>query len=160
MHDIDTAVRAAVFAAVFITLYIGHRVGDNWSQTSAQAAAKGGQGWPARLACARHVLSLTLTKAVVLAPVALVLHLPLTATGLAIAFAVDMASHYWADRRTAFFALAEAVGRGGYRTYCTVVRKTDDDVEDTTGPGTAAFELDQSWHVLWLGIASLITAAL
>ncbi|MFI1798971.1 DUF3307 domain-containing protein [Streptomyces sp. NPDC020379] len=159
MHDTETAVTAAVFAAVFIALYIGHLLGDHVAQTSAQAAAKGGPGWPARLACARHVTTLTLTKALVLAPVVVVLHLPVTALGLVVGGTLDLLSHYWADRRFTLLRLIEAIGKSSYVTHCTVVRKPGD-AEAATGPGTGAFEIDQVWHVLWLGIAALIIAAL
>jgi hypothetical protein len=52
---------AAVFAACFAALYTAHQVADHWLQTPAQAAGKGGPGWTGRLACARHVATLTLT---------------------------------------------------------------------------------------------------
>lgn len=61
---------AATFAAVFIALYVAHSVGDHWVQTSHQSSHKGRPGWVGRLADARHVAGLTVTKAVILLPAA------------------------------------------------------------------------------------------
>lgn len=96
-----TAVDAATFAAVFIALYVAHSVGDHWVQTSQQSAHKGLPGWAGRLADARHVATLTLTKVAVLLPVAWLLDLHLPGLGIVAGLAVDAASHWWADRRTA-----------------------------------------------------------
>ncbi|GGX40528.1 DUF3307 domain-containing protein [Streptomyces noursei] len=148
---------AAVFATVFIALYVGHSVGDHWVQTSHQAAHKGDRGWAGRLACARHVATLTVTKCVVLAVIAALLQLHVTPAGLVLGLGVDAVSHHWADRRSTLLSLAGALGRGGYPEYVTIVRKPGEEA-DTTGPGTGAFHLDQSWHILWLGIAALIIA--
>ncbi|MFE1770045.1 DUF3307 domain-containing protein [Streptomyces sp. NPDC059008] len=148
---------AALFAAVFIALYVAHVLGDHWVQSSCQASTKGDEGWAGRLACARHVATLTLTKAVALAVVATLLHLHLTLTGIAIGMTVDAASHYWADRRSTLLWLAKALGRAGYPEYVTVVRRPGEEA-DTTGPGTGAFHLDQSWHLLWLLVAALVIA--
>lgn len=150
---------AAVFAAAFIALYVGHSVGDHWVQTSHQADAKDGRGWAGRLACARHVATLTLTKGIVLAVVATLLHLHVTAAGLVVGLGVDAVSHYWADRRSTLLGLAGTLGRGGYPEHVTIVRKPGAE-PDTTGPGTGAFHLDQSFHQLFLGIAALIIATL
>ncbi|MDQ0964577.1 ABC-type Fe3+ transport system permease subunit [Streptomyces sp. B4I13] len=98
---------AAVFAAVFIALYVAHSVGDHWVQTSHQAAHKGehdrnpGQSSrTGRLSCTLHVLGLTITKAVVLIPVVLVLDLSVTTGGIAAGLGIDAVSHWWADRRS------------------------------------------------------------
>ncbi|MEU7222292.1 transcriptional regulator [Streptomyces chrestomyceticus] len=159
MTTIESAAAAATFAACFIALYIGHLLGDHIIQTSAQAEAKGAQGWPGRLACAGHVATLTLAKAGALGAVVLTLHLPVTLPGLVLGGAVDAASHYWADRRFTLLGLVRAIRRGGYLDYGTVVRKPDKDA-DGTGPGTAAYEIDQTWHTLWLGVAALLIAAI
>ncbi|MEU6965056.1 DUF3307 domain-containing protein [Streptomyces chrestomyceticus] len=159
MHDLQTALAAATFAAVFVALYIGHLLGDHVVQSSAQAEAKGAQGWLGRLACARHVLTLTVTKSGILGAVVLTLHLPVTIPGLLLGTAVDAASHYWADRRIMLLASVRAIRRGSYLDYATVVRKPGK-AEDAFGPGTAAFEIDQTWHVLWLGIAALLIAVI
>ncbi|MEV5598903.1 DUF3307 domain-containing protein [Streptomyces sp. NPDC052496] len=163
MHDMKSAVAAATaaatFAAVFVALYIGHLLGDHIVQTSAQAEVKGTRGWPGRLACVSHVATLTATKVGILAAVVLTLHLPVTIPGLVLGSAVDAVSHYWADRRFMLLGLVRAIRRGRYLDHCTVVRKPDKDA-DATGPGTAAFEIDQTWHVLWLGVAALVIATI
>ncbi|MFD8545644.1 transcriptional regulator [Streptomyces sp. NPDC059649] len=148
---------AAVFTGVFIALYVGHSLGDHWIQTSCQSETKGEDNWAGRLACARHVATLTLTKGILLAPVAFLLDLPLTAVGITLGMGVDAISHYWADRRFTLLRLAQALGREGYPEYVTIVRKPGGEA-DTTGPGTGSFHLDQSWHHLWLLIAALIIA--
>ncbi|WP_434094584.1 transcriptional regulator [Streptomyces jumonjinensis] len=152
---------AATFAAVFVALYIGHSVGDHWVQTSCQAAAKGGSGWSARLACGKHVLGLTLTKALVLAPVALALDLTLSAAGLLLGFGIDAATHYWADRRTTLAKLAAVCGKTEFLTLGTPahpLHPVTAEGKPAATLGTGAYALDQSWHYLWLGVASLIIA--
>ncbi|MFE9341321.1 transcriptional regulator [Streptomyces sp. NPDC007063] len=154
---------AAVFAAVYVALYIGHSLGDHWVQSSCQAASKGQPGWSGRLACARHILSLTTTKGAVLAPVVLMLDLPLTLVGLVAGLFLDAASHYWADRRTTLARLAGRCGKAEFYSLGTA----DHPAAPTTAAGkpaahlgTGAYALDQSWHILWLGIAALIIAAI
>ncbi|MDQ1041790.1 transcriptional regulator [Streptomyces sp. V4I2] len=154
---------AALFAAVFIALYVAHSVGDHWVQSSCQAATKGQPGWTGRLACGRHVLGLTLTKVVVLVPVVLVLDLSVTALGVALGLGLDMASHYWADRRTTLKRLADHVGKAEFYSLGTPNHPGHPTTaEGTYAPtlGTGAYALDQSWHMLWLGIAALIIAAI
>lgn len=152
----------AVFAAAFIALYIGHSVGDHWVQSSCQAASKGLPGWKGRAACARHVLGLTLTKAAVLAPVALVLDLSVSAAGLVLGFTADSVSHYWADRRSTLAWLASKVGMSEFYSLATPTHPAHPvTAEGEYAPtlGTGAYALDQSWHLLWLGVAALIIAA-
>ncbi|MES9504440.1 transcriptional regulator [Streptomyces koyangensis] len=154
---------AAVFAAVFIALYIGHALGDHWVQTSCQAATKGQAGWTGRLACGRHVLGLTVTKAVVLVPVVLVLGLPVGVLGLVLGLGLDAASHYWADRRTTLARLADRCGKGEFYSLGTPAHPAHPVTAEGTPAatlGTGAYALDQSWHTLWLGIASLLITAL
>ncbi|GHC33078.1 hypothetical protein GCM10010507_01800 [Streptomyces cinnamoneus] len=152
---------AAVFAAAFIALYVAHSVGDHWVQSSCQAAEKGLPGWPGRLACARHIFGLTVTKCAVLVPVVLLLRLPVTVLGLALALAVDAGTHYWADRRTTLAWLARACGRAEFYSLGTPSHPTAPATATGTPAahlGTGAYVLDQSWHHLWLGVAALIIA--
>lgn len=153
---------AAVFGAVFIALYVAHSVGDHWVQSSCQAAHKGMPGWAGRLACGRHVLGLTLTKGVVLAPVVLVLNLPVTTLGLILGLGLDAASHYWADRRTTLARLADRCRKSEFYALGTPAHPAHPVTADGSPAatlGTGAYALDQSWHMLWLGIAALIIAA-
>ncbi|MBY8888051.1 DUF3307 domain-containing protein [Streptomyces sp. PTM05] len=150
------------FAVVFIALYVAHSVGDHWVQTSRQAADKGRSGWPGRLADTRHVASLTLTKAMVLALVAGVLGLHLRVVGLVVGFAVDAASHWWADRRSTLAWLAKVTRNSEFYELGTPAHPA---APATAAGGyaptldTGAYALDQSWHHLWLLIAALIIAA-
>ncbi|CAM5291181.1 hypothetical protein GCM10010329_81530 [Streptomyces spiroverticillatus] len=136
---------AAVFAAVFVALYVGHSVGNHWVQSSCQAADKGLPGWQGRAACARHVLGLTVTKALVLAPVVLVLDLAVGAAGLAVGFGADALSHYWADRRTTLARLARRCGKGEFLSLGTPAHPAHPvTATGTYAPtlGTGAYALD------------------
>lgn len=153
---------AATFAAVFVGLYVAHEVGDHWVQTHHQACTKGGPGWAGRLACGRHVATLTLTKAVVLVPVMLVLGLQVTVPGVVLGLGVDAVSHYWADRRSTLKRLAGSIRKGEYYALGT----PDHPAHPVTAAGapaatlgTGAFHLDQSWHMAWLLVAALVIAA-
>jgi hypothetical protein len=146
--------RAAVFAAVFIALYAAHAVGDHWVQSSAQALSKGTPGWPGRLACARHVATLTVTKLAALALVTAVLALPLSWLAAAAGLGVDAVTHYWADRRFTLARLARIAGKGEFWSLGAPRAGHD----DNPSLGTGAYALDQSWHIAWLFIAALIIA--
>lgn len=154
---------AATFAAVFATLYVAHSVGDHWVQTSCQAAAKGSPGWAGRWACTRHVIGLTATKAVLLAPVAIVLDLELSVLGLLLGFVVDAVTHWWADRRTTLARLAQLVGKSEFYALGTPAHPAAPATaagRPAAHLGTGAYALDQSWHHLCLLVAALIIAAL
>ncbi|MFD5588777.1 transcriptional regulator [Streptomyces sp. NPDC127063] len=153
---------AATFAAVFIALYVAHSVGDHWVQSSCQAEDKGLPGWRGRLACGRHILGLTLTKALLLAPVLLVLNLPVTAPGLLLGLGIDAGTHYWADRRTTLKWLADRCRKTEFYSLGTPTHaKHPVTAKGEYAPtiGTGAYALDQSWHVLWLFVAALLIAA-
>lgn len=152
---------AATFAAVFIALYAGHQVGDHWVQSSCQAACKGRPGRAGRWACTKHVTTLTLTKALLLLPAALVLDLHLTAAGLLLGLAVDAGTHWWADRRTTLAWLAKVTGKGEFHDLGAGVVSTSTAEDGITGRhlGRGSYALDQSFHVLWLFVAALITVA-
>lgn len=149
-----TAVDATTFASVFIALYVGHSMGDHWVQTSHQSAHKGRPGWVGRLADARHVTTLTLTKLAVLIPAAALLGLHLSVPGVVVGLAVDAASHWWADRRTTLAWLARVTGKGEFYRLGAPRAGRDDNPHI----GTGAYALDQSFHHLWLLVAALIIA--
>ncbi|MFD6095042.1 transcriptional regulator [Nocardiopsis flavescens] len=142
------------FAVVFVALFAAHQVGDHWVQSSCQATAKGGPGKAGRIACAKHVLSLTVTKLLFLAPILLLTGASVHPLALVIGLGADAASHYWADRRTTLAALAARVGRGEFHRLGTPRPGHD----DNPSLGTGAYALDQSWHIGWLAAASLIIA--
>ncbi|MFD9861265.1 transcriptional regulator [Streptomyces alboflavus] len=147
---------AADFAAVFVALYVAHSVGDHWVQTSHQSALKGCPGWVGRLADARHVATLTLTKLAVLVLVAVLLDLRLSVLGIVVGLGIDAASHWWADRRSTLAWLAAVTGKGEfYRLGAPRPGRADN-----PHIGTGAYALDQSFHHLWLLVAALIITTL
>ncbi len=144
---------AGTFAAVFVALYVAHEVGDHWIQTHAQACGKGAPGWSGRLACLRHVATLTATKTATLTVVALVLGMGLRPWAVAAALTVDAVSHYWADRRSTLLALADRLGRSLVPGKGDFARLGDGAAAPA---GTGAYALDQSWHVGWLLVTALL----
>ncbi|MFI9552080.1 DUF3307 domain-containing protein [Nonomuraea endophytica] len=144
----------ATFAAVFAALYVAHSVGDHWVQTHGQACGKGAPTVAGRLACLRHVCTLTLTKALAVGGLILVTGLNVHPLALLLGLLVDAASHYWADRRTTLARLADLLGKRGFYQMGAPRPGTT----DTPHLGTGAYALDQSWHHLWLFIAALIIA--
>ncbi|MER7050643.1 transcriptional regulator [Streptomyces jumonjinensis] len=154
---------ATVFAAVFVALYIAHSVGDHWVQTSAQSNAKGKPGWTGRLADTRHILTLTLTKGIVLSAVVWALDIPVTTLGIVAGLGVDAASHWWADRRSTLARLAKALGKEefyGLGTGAHPMHPVTADGKPAATIGTGAYALDQSFHHLFLGVAALLIATL
>jgi len=143
---------AATFAAVFAALYAAHSFGDYWIQTHHQACTKGAPGRVGRLACARHVATLTVTKISALSALVLFVGVPISPIAMAMGLAVDAASHYWADRRVTLARLAERVGKGDFYQ----LGQPRDGHNDAVHLGTGAHALDQSWHVAWLFITALI----
>lgn len=139
---------ATTFAVTLAVLYIAHHVADHWVQTNRQAVTK---GRPARdedgrrdhsgqLANLRHVATLTATLAGALLLVAWRVGIDYDPARFVLALAVNAISHYFADRRVYLLRMARAIGKGGW---------IDHDP-------TAAYHLDQSWHLGWLLITALI----
>jgi len=155
---IETLAALATFAAMFGALFAAHSVGDHWIQTHHQACAKGAPTAAGRLACARHVVTLTGTKMIALGLVMLVTGLRLDGPWLCAGLLVDALSHYWADRaashedrttKVTLERLAERLKKNGF--YGLGDRLT-------APTGTGSYALDQSWHIGWLFIAALIIA--
>ncbi|MFF3159951.1 transcriptional regulator [Streptomyces sp. NPDC057910] len=165
----DTAT-IATFGAVFATLWAGNNVGDHWVQTTTQSIQKGwhngqpGQSSRAgRLACTRHVISLTITKGIFMAAAYFTLDLPLTTLGLTVGFGLDALSHWWADRRTSLAWLAKATCKTEFYNFGTgsgPSHPVDSEGKPAAHLGTGAYALDQSFHALFLFIASLLIATL
>ncbi|MCP2336969.1 transcriptional regulator [Actinomadura rupiterrae] len=133
---------AVVFASVFVALYAAHELGDYWLQTHGQACGKGAADWAGRLACGRHVATLTAAKTVFVTVTALALHLPLSLGWTALALAADAGSHCWADRRTTLAKLAALLGRTvvpGKGEFVTLgAPRPGHDDNPTLGTGAAA----------------------
>ena len=149
-------VPAVVFAVAFACLYVGHMIGDHWVQTSGQAQRKGGTGRLAVLACVGHVITLTATKVVFLVPALLALGLPVSWWGVVLGLVVDAATHYLIDRRPNLAAAAQLAGRGEFYRFGTGT--VDADGNEVHHLGTGSHALDQSAHIGFLFLASLIIA--
>jgi hypothetical protein len=147
---------AAVLTTSFVAMFAAHQVGDHWIQTNGQAMTKGGSGWSARAACARHVLVLAAIKAAALVAAFVVVGLPIRPLWWAGGLAVDAVSHYWADRRSTLRRLAALLGPGKAAFFDLGAPRPGHDDNPTLGTG--AYALDQSWHVWFLFIAALIMA--
>lgn len=147
------------FAVVFAAMFVGHSVGDHWVQTGHQAVCKGGAGWSGRWACAKHVGTLQMTKATLLAPTWLLLDLKLSLGAVAVAFTVDAVSHYWADRRVTLERLARRkwINKGVFYDQGTDL--VNHKGEHAPHIGTGRYALDQSWHHLWLFASSVLAVA-
>ncbi|MEU4576165.1 DUF3307 domain-containing protein [Nonomuraea sp. NPDC023979] len=150
--------RTATFAATLAALYAAHEVGDHWVQTHTQACTKGGRGDQQRagqLACARHVATLTATKAAVLAITAVVTktRLPLGRTLLALG--LDATSHYAIDRRWTLAAFADRTGKASFYQ----LGQPRPGRDDNPSLGTGAYALDQAAHTACLWVAALIIAS-
>lgn len=146
--------RLATFAAAFAALYIAHVVADHWIQTQHQADSKGLPGWPGRIACAAHVATYTATGLAAVLAVLARFGADVDPGRLAVGLAVSAVTHYLADRRTPLRKLAELLGSGPF--WALGVPRAGRD--DNPSLGTGAYALDQSWHVLWIGVAALVIA--
>ena len=140
---------------IFAALFAAHHVGDYWAQTAAQAYDKSLPGQRGRMACARHVASMTACKAGALG----VLHAAgrrVSWKRAAVALAADAASHYWADRRTTLSGLADRLGatvspgKGDFYRLGACRPGRDDNPCGATG----AALLDQAFHIGWLWLAA------
>ena len=145
------------FAVTLAPLYAAHQVGDHWVQTHHQASTKGGRGEQQRAgqaACARHVATMTATKALMLAATCAVTRTRLPLGRTVLALAVDAGSHYWADRRYTLAGLAGLLGKTGFYQ----LGQPRPGRDDNPSLGTGAYALDQAWHAAWLWAAALIVA--
>jgi hypothetical protein len=145
---------ASTFAASFAALYAAHQVGDHWIQTGHQAAHKGAHNFEGKIACLSHVLTMTLTKVLFLGILSWVLGVQYSSVTFAIAVVLDAATHYWADRRFTLKWLAELTDH--YHFYMLGAPRPDKD--DNPSLGTGAYAMDQSFHIFWLFVASIILA--
>lgn len=143
------------FAAVFAALYAGHQVGDHWIQTQHQADCKGRPGWVGRWNCVKHVTTYGATQLAALAVLVAVLDLAITPGGLVAGMALNLGTHYLADRRVPLRWLADRTGSGVF--YRLGTPRADRD--DNPSLGTGAYALDQSWHVAFMFLSAVVIAA-
>lgn len=132
----------ATFATVFVALYAGHQVADHWIQTQHQADHKGKTGWAGRWNCAKHVASYGATQLAALGLLAAAAGLRVSPLTLTAGMAINLASHYIADRRTPLRWLADRLHKN----------------PDWLEKGGGLYALDQSWHIGWLFVAALVIA--
>lgn len=135
--------QAAAFAAAFAALYAAHQVADHWIQTQHQATHKDADGWAGRINCAAHVATYTLVAVVALTAVSLTLDLPFAVGQTMAGLTVSGVSHFIIDRRASLRWLAGRLGKdAGWLEH-----------------GGGLYALDQSAHVGFLFVASLLVAA-
>lgn len=130
---------AAAFAAVLLALLAAHHVGDHWVQTNTQACGKGERSAAGARHCAAHVASYTACTMLAAALAWWVLDLHVSPAGFFAGQLVSAVTHYWADRRFTLAALCARLGKAGYYER------------------GGAYQLDQSWHWLWLTVAAGLT---
>jgi hypothetical protein len=139
--------RAARIALVWMAWKTAHTYGDHIGQDPDDAHDKGKPGAEGRAACARHVANLTATKVAALAVAGAVTGIRLSPKRVAIAMAVDAASHYVIDRRTPLRKLAAKLGKSGFYELG----------DPGAAPcGTGAYAMDQAMHDLLLFLAALL----
>lgn len=139
--------------SVFALLFAGHQVGDYWSQTNTQAAAKGGDGWLARRACAAHVATLTLTQVAFLAGGTALSGERLAARRVAAGLAFNAVTHYVIDRRRPLRRLAGLLAFTGKPAFHDMGMPRDGH-DDNPCLGTGAMALDQALHVACLAVTA------
>jgi hypothetical protein len=140
----------AAAGGVYMLLSLGHRWGDHGLQTTHQAVTKGKPGGVGRAACVRHVATLTVTQAGLLAGADLLLGTVGESVGsrgaVAAALTLNAITHYWADRRTTLDGLASAMRQAEFYRFGTAL-------------ASGAYVLDQDWHRVWLVLAALLIVA-
>lgn len=141
-----TNARAARIALVLLAWKAAHTYADHIGQHRDDAVNKGKPGWPGRMACARHVADLTATKLAALALAGAATGIRLSPRRVAVAMALDAASHYVIDRRTPLRRLATALGKAEFYALG----------DPMAAPcGTGAYAMDQAAHDVALFLAAL-----
>lgn len=138
--------RAARIALVLAAWKTAHNYADHIGQDSGDAGTKDKPGAEGRAACARHVVNMTATKLCALAVAGAVTGIRLSPKRVAVAMALDAASHYVIDRRTPLRKLAEALGKSEFYELGD---------PDAAPSGTGAYAMDQAVHDLALFLAAL-----
>lgn len=142
-----------LFPLVFAALYTGHSVGDHWIQTGYQSAHKHLRNRTGRWNCLKHVVTLTLTKLVLLSPVLALTHWP-APWWLCAGILLDASTHYWADRRYTLEGLAKRLNRIGlYHLGMDTVHSSS---PEGSHVGTGKYVLDQAFHHLFLFVSAVL----
>lgn len=140
---------------VYAALHSSHVFADHVIQSGNDAEDKAGDGWAARVACARHVGELTAFQIVALAAAAYATGERLNPRRVLAGLAVNAATHYLLDRRPFARELNYKLGKKAFYDDFKVQR---DGWVDPYGPGSGPYALDQAWHVGILAITATIIA--
>lgn len=125
------------FLAVWVALYGTHDLADHWVQTACQANRKA----QSRAHCLRHVLTYGATQCAALLALTLAFGVDLEPGWLVVGMALNLATHYFADRRAPLRRIAALFpGKANYW--------------DNGG----AYPLDQSWHKGWIFVSAFLIA--
>jgi hypothetical protein len=144
-EDITRAITAAV---TFVAWFTGHMVGDHWLQTTDQSDKKdlATHGRACALwHCAKHVATYGAASLAGQLAAMWWLGVPMRWGWIAAGLAVNLITHFIADLRTPLRWIARKSGNGAFH-----------DVADHGMNGR--YLLDQSWHILWIFVGSLISA--
>jgi Protein of unknown function (DUF3307) len=144
--DLADLAHQVTFVVTLTALLVGHQIGDHVLQSDRQAADKARPGRPGVRAMAAHLVAYHLAVGAVLAVVALVLHLPLSVTGVLAGLAFSVVSHALLDRRHLVRAVLQVTGSPRFA--------------DQTTPVCGMYVADQALHWLCLLISALLVASL
>lgn len=183
MRTIYTA-QTATAALLGFGLLTAHSVADHWLQTDYQASTKGRKDAQGRAACFTHVAAYTATAMAFIVMLWAVFGLQLSLVGVLAGQAISASGHYWIDRRFTLERLSHRLGIGNFynlgkprdvKTYTvvrlsgetgTTLRKLLPDEPpdaisfDNPSLGTGAYALDQSWHIFFIFISTIVTVVL
>ncbi len=146
----------ATVALTFIAMYVGHQVGDHWVQTSHQAGCKGARTRKGQIACAKHVVTYTITQLVAIALLAAVADFQVSPVGLFACLTFSAVTHYAIDRRYTLAELARVLGKAQF--YALGAPRENKD--DNPSLGTGAYALDQSAHYACLFVGAILAGIL
>lgn len=147
-ESFDPAVlaRQVTFVVTLLALLVGHQVGDHVFQSDRQAAGKATGGRSGARAMAGHLVAYHLAVGAILALVAVVLQVPLTAGGVLAGLGFSAVTHALLDRRHLVRRVLQATGSPRFA--------------EQTSPVCGMYVADQALHWLCLLISALLVAAL
>ncbi|SFB64770.1 hypothetical protein SAMN05216266_14714 [Amycolatopsis marina] len=180
--------RIALFGALASAFHGAHLWADHWLQRPKDAVLKGLHGdelvYPSdgtlvcevegpregevpvpacvvgRRATTSHVLTYAAGQLVVTEAVARTLGMRSPWRARLVGAAINFGTHWIIDRRRFLLWLAQRVNhKDTFISYATVMRKPDTP-PDTSGPGTALYDLDQGLHKALGIVAAAVTARL
>jgi hypothetical protein len=136
--------RAGNTAAAYAALRTAAAVADHWVQSGHQAVHKADAGLSGHRAMAGHVGSYAATQAVALVAADRLLGMDLKPSRIAAAVALSAATHWFIDRGWPVKRAAIALGK--------------QDMHDLGCHFGGRYQLDQSAHHLFEGVAAVIAA--